>query len=331
MARLLLFNPEHDYALAHGKKYYTVPASIKKLASRLELLPLIWSKKGDFILKADGKVLEVFPGNVRIRSVSETEGKIESVEPWGWNAALKQRLQILGMSDRIMPSDQELDQLRRLSHRRISIAANEYLGASAIPQEFLTEEDALNFYDTNRGCYFKLPWSSGGRGVVATRELNRDQVKEWVSGSIRRQGSVLGEKGVDCVLNFASLWETESGKTHWKGWSVSLSDGRGKYNGNLYGAQKELLSYIGRYASTERIDTIAGRQKLFIEKEIAPYYSGKLGIDMMADRSGEIYPCVEVNLRRTMGHVAMEFYELPEELKTLFNVDSLPLKPLNLL
>lgn len=35
-------------------------------------------------------------------------------------------------------------------------------------------------------------------------------------------------------------------------------------------------------------------------------YSGPFGIDMMVLNGGKIHPCVELNLRGTMGHVALD-------------------------
>ncbi len=46
-----------------------------------------------------------------------------------------------------------------------------------------------------------------------------------------------------------------------------------------------------------------------LDAVIAPHYTGPLGVDMMVARTGGgerfVMPCVEVNLRYTMGFVAM--------------------------
>jgi hypothetical protein len=34
-------------------------------------------------------------------------------------------------------------------------------------------------------------------------------------------------------------------------------------------------------------------------------YVGPFGVDMMALPDGKVHPCVELNLRKTMGHVAL--------------------------
>ena len=55
------------------------------------------------------------------------------------------------------------------------------------------------------------------------------------------------------------------------------------------------------------LDVVIGQVLLAIDELIAPHYDGPVGIDMMFywDENGKIAlnPCVEVNLRMTMGMV----------------------------
>lgn len=326
MARLLLFNPEHDYALAHGEENYMPPASVRSLASRLILLPLIWSKPEDYILIGKNEVYAVAEG--QLLPLADVSKEITHVEPWGWDLYVRRKLIEAGVDESLLPGRDYIDDVRRLSHRRISIIFNSKLQSPFVPVEFSDMENALYFYRNSPDCYFKLPWSSGGRGVVATGELKEKQVKEWISGGIRRQGSVLGEKGIKRAVDFASLWNIDdSGKTHFEGFSISLSDGRGKYDGNVFGPQEELEKMLNEKAtgfSKHLIDV----QKQILSEEVAPFYSGKLGIDMMADSEGTVYPCVEVNLRRTMGHVAMDYMKMPDSKREILKDVPLPLKSL---
>lgn len=249
----------------------------------------------------------------------------DEVFPWGWDPALRQRLLSLGVPERLLPSNEFLDILRRLSHRRISIACNEFLGSPSVPAEFFSVEEALGFALSSPGCYFKMPWSSGGRGVVATADLSQSQIREWLIGCLRRQGSVLAERGVDRNLDFASLWSiSEQGQVRFEGMSVSECDGRGKYKGNLSASQDLISRYILSKAPSFTSDIIEA-QRDFIAAEIAPFYHGKLGIDMMADTDGVVYPCVEINLRITMGHVALNWHELPKARKAGLPLNNLPL------
>lgn len=323
MGRLLVFNPEHDYALAKGSPFYEAPKSVKALGRLLQLLPRIWALDEDWILLADNRAISASGS----RMATDFGTSIDSVEPWGWDEAIRHRLVRLGVNPSALPSKDFLDNVRRLSHRRISIAANSFLRAPFVPEEFSDVEEALQFAANHPGCFFKMPWSSGGRGVVATAELNPAQIREWVSGCIRKQGSVLAEPRVERRLDFASLWHiTSDGNPVFEGFSVSRSDGRGKYHGNLVGQQSGLESYIAQFTSTLPWDFVEA-QKEFLSLHIAPFYAGKLGFDMMADYKGTVYPCVELNLRRTMGHVALDFSKLSERQMALLDIRNLPLFP----
>ena len=326
MSRLLIFNPEHDYALAHAGAYYIPPLSVRNLTSHLWMLPQIWGDKKDLILTPDNKFVTCCDISSEVQE--EPLSLVSLIEPWGWDMALRHRLLSLGICEELLPADEDIKLLREISHRRISIIFNKRLGTDLIPCEFNDLGNAMEFALSHPDCYFKLPWSSGGRGVVATRELSSRQISEWVSGGIKKQGSVIGEVGVERSIDFASLWEVKNNRVFFEGMSVSSSDGRGKYDGNFYGPQEQMIKYIYAKAQNFTMDII-DCQKEIIAELIAPCYSGKLGIDMMGDIKGKIYPCVEMNIRRTMGHVAFDFHKLPEEkIKKLSLNPFLPLIPL---
>ncbi len=51
--KLLLFNPETEYALASGASFYTPPASVEQLRHGLQLLPSSWAGADDYSLVDD--------------------------------------------------------------------------------------------------------------------------------------------------------------------------------------------------------------------------------------------------------------------------------------
>ena len=53
---------------------------------------------------------------------------------------------------------------------------------------------------------------------------------------------------------------------------------------------------------------------------VAPHDTGPLGVDMLAGNDGTLNPCIELNLRRTMGFVARDvFNRLHEEGRLVMN------------
>lgn len=326
--KLLVFNPEHDYAFANHTPYYIPPASIRRLGVEMELLPLLWASEGDYILKADNICYDV--KKECTCSLESIINDIRKIEPWGWDLKIVGRLRSLGVPSALIPENNEIEKMRRMSHRRISIVANTFLHSPIIPTEIFTVGEGRDYCESNPGCYFKLPWSSGGRGVLATRELTSTQVEQWVWGGIKKQGSVIAEPFIDKKIDFATLWKIVDSVPHFEGLSLSLSDGRGKYDGNLYGEQAVVENYIRKHSISD-LSYIIERQKDFLKNNIASEYTGRLGIDMIIDKRGIIYPCIEINLRNTMGHVALQYANLSSEQKKKKPVFKSLLQPLTIL
>lgn len=304
MSTLRIFNAEHDYALADGHNHYYPPAGIIKLRTLLQYIPVLSAAASDYILLADGKVLSVDTDS--LVSLESVAGDITDIKPWGWDAAIRSYLIGDGLEEALMPSPLQIDKMRRLSHRRISIACNRRLGSPHVPEEFFSVEDAVNYFKQNPKTCFKAPWSSSGRGVMFAEGLALHAVSEWIHGVIKKQGSVLAETAATRGRDFSSLWEVKEGEVLFRGLSVTRTDHRGRYRGNAYGPLQAIIDHIGVTAIT--LDNILEAQKEFIRTDISPDYEGRLGFDMLLDADGDIRPCIEINLRDTMGHIAIDIY-----------------------
>lgn len=293
-ASLLIFNPDTDYALASGSDFYTPPASIIRLIEERPEQALAWGRDGDFLFS-----------DISGWGNAEWE-RIGQIKPWGWNFALRRKLLDAGCPGHLLPSRNEIEAWRDMSHRRTTISFNRMMGMEILPCEIRSEDASVSFWRENPGCWFKAPWSSSGRGVICTEELEEHHIRPWVRGIIRRQGSVIGESGVDRVVDFASEWEIRDSKARYLGLSLFRSSGRGKYLGQSPLTQKEIYGLIAGH-SDEPLGDVLEKQRETLDRLISTRYRGPLGIDMLIDRNGKIYPCVEINLRRTMGHVALGY------------------------
>lgn len=108
------------------------------------------------------------------------------------------------------------------------------------------------------------------------------------------------EKAYNRRLDFATEWICENGKARFIGYSVFNVSRRGKYQSNYNGSQSELLSEINR-VSGQWTPKYLEAQRAALDVIVAPHYDGPLGIDMLVTDSRAINPCVELNLRHTMG------------------------------
>ena len=325
--RVHIFNPETDYALGCIGGNYIPPATVVRLRKSMALFPSTYAKPGDAILLLDNisedelsessyidmarsKCLQIVSlGNgfnelMNILDIS-SERRIE-ISPWGWNHTLRNLLLRHGFPADLLKSELEIENIRTLAHRRTTISFLKELSRLMpdldikIPQEFLNVEEALGFGNDNPGSYFKMPWSSSGRGVICSAGMSRQKLREWLSGAIAKQGSVMGEHGYDRAADFATEWCCKDGNARFVGYSWFDTESSGRYIGNQHLSQEEIKTNI-KGVAPQFSDEIILAQKDVIERVIAPHYDGPMGIDMLADREGRINPCVEINLRMTMG------------------------------
>ena len=316
MTNVYLFNPEHDLALAHGAHNYTAPLFARQFRHDLRLLSAWVAPTGSYIAVPDDAPIEEdrrWLSDHHLDITSIPISKIAElgpcrIHPWGWDAALRYQLMQAGVSSDYLPTDEQLDWIRRLSHRRTTIAMHQALGEafSPCPVELSTQEDVVSFMNQHPGCYLKMPWSGSGKGIYRVIDPQGDQhVLRWIEGALRRQGSLLCEVGLDRVQDFAIECECRDGNTMLAGYSVFDNDFHSQFGTGWVAPMEELHEMLlGLYPN---LDPVIGQVLMVIEDLIAPHYDGPVGIDMMLyrDNQGKIAlnPCVEVNLRMTMGMI----------------------------
>lgn len=307
--------------MGHGP--YTPPNEVVRLRKENSLLPASFADNGDFILLRDvyehGEI-ESLPffkdcesknlNLINLADLHRLNGKIHKIVPWGWDHAIIRDLRDNGISCKLLPPAEKIEELRKLSHRRTTIPFREMtakiLNEELIkpPKEIFSIEEVENFLSENPVTYFKAPWSSSGRGIVVSDHITKKGLMEWCHGVIRHQGSVLAEPGWERIFDFATEWELRDLEATFLGVSVFETSSRGKYHGNINLPQSELYKLISEHVPRFNEDII-NAQKYVLENLILPGYEGYIGIDMLAEKGGKINPCVELNLRLTMGHVAL--------------------------
>lgn len=316
MVDVYLFNPEHDLALAHGAHNYTAPPFARQLRRDLRLLPSWLAPAGSYIAIPDdcpieedhrwlsGHHLDVNP--VPLSQIAEL-GTCR-IHPWGWDSTLRYQLLQAGVLPEYLPTDEQLDWIRRFSHRRLTIAVHQALGESfsPCPVELDSYDDVMVFAVSHPGCYLKMPWSGSGKGIYRVIDpMGDNHVPRWIDGALKRQGSLLCEVGLDRLQDFAIESECIDGKTMLTGYSVFDSDFHSQFGTGRVAPMEELHQFLlNQYPG---LDPVVEKVLKALDVIVAPHYNGPLGIDMMLYRDGDgkiaLNPCVEINLRMTMGMV----------------------------
>ena len=339
-----LFYPSHDIALAHGVKHFNPPAAALRLQEDLAYLHEIWNQP---FLKGES--------NIPI--------------PWGWDWDTRNYIHLkYGIKMPMLPSDEELEQIRQLSSRRSSITCFEQLReklfakmqdskkqaemmksiGGSLPQYIDTEEKLWKFITEHDAAgkpfVLKTPWSSSGRGlhvsITKTKSglsvnNSRTIMMRQALGTINKMGGIMGEEWItDKVQDFAMLFFASNKDVRFIGYSLFDNDSNSV--GTTY-RQGHLLSndkIIERLSiRKDTLSQIAKAYEDILSEMLHPFFGkswqlGYLGIDMMTYHERvnndselllKVHPCIELNLRCTMGVVCRLWYDL-HQTKGIFRI-----------
>lgn len=344
--RIHVFNPEHDIALAANQKRFTAPHAGRQMRADLGFIPALWAYDSDFVIVDDVEAaLEA------VRHIRKNAHKVEfitlsdlkklelsdnvhvQIMPWGWDCTIKE--QLLRADNRLeafMPDDASIDIMRQLSNRRF---ASEYLlpilhdtnckvvGESSYCE---TEADVLAVMLRYGTSVLKSPWSSSGRGVRYVPAKQPDEhVLGWVRNILRQQGGIMVEPLYPKVYDFGmEFYATAEGVIEYRGLSLFATRG-GAYTGSICATESDKREMLSHYVDLKLLDRISGQIKKILASQFKDKYVGPFGIDMMSiAKDGEdgfwLHPCVELNLRRTMGHVALALTPTQFEARRLMNI-----------
>ena len=319
-----VFNPDHDIALAFGKEGFTPPAAGRGMRNDLAFLPAIWAEKGDLVVadnpdlaKEMAKPLKWLLADVDFVAMGEMKNRAADgfvVRPWGWNRALRHQLSRAGIPEDCLPSKEGLDRLRRMSHRATSIPLLHTLvdGSEAMVGERadVTDIDDLQRLDEKYGrMVLKAPWSSSGRGVRFVEKWSSANVMGFARNVIARQGSIIVEPCYERVMDFAMEFVADGmGMAEYRGLSL-FHTVNGAYVGNLLAPEEEKWQILAQHIDSAALHQVRNVVEKVVGEWCRNCYDGPFGVDMMVVRQQQgfaLHPCVEVNLRRTMGHVALD-------------------------
>lgn len=317
--KIHLFNPENDLALALGCRHYTPPPHAQAIHAAGALLPMWWAERGDLILAPEAlrEEVQMLAERFGLRGeVAPTVSEPAEVSPWGWSLDAKRQFLRAGVREELLPDNSSIGRMRELSHRRMSVEILRRLdGDHPIPLETTDPREVVEAEHRSPGCYVKSPWSGSGRGVFCARSLSDEALLRRAEGIIHRQGSVMVERGLDKVIDFAALFFSDGASVTFRGLSVFSTEERGMYSGNIVAPQSHHEERLARLIDLDSLMATIRSEERILGALIGEDYRGWLGVDMMVYREGGEYktmPCVELNLRRTMGVVALDIARRPD-------------------
>ena len=259
------------------------------------------------------------------------------IAPWGWDKNVKELLAGIGVSEDVLPSDRWLEDVRTISSRQWmsqnilpelvsrlnNLYPSKFIGTSFVVQSMaqlhtLLQENAL--------VVVKAPWSSSGRGIRYIENKPDPSTEGWCANTIEKQGCITFEPYYNKIRDFGMEFNANAdGSIDYLGLSIFKTSKR-TYTGSLLATEDTKLEYLSQYIDVSILKAVSETIATMLSALLLNKYVGPLGIDMMLVKQEgtnnlAIHPCVEINLRRTMGHVALSLSPSPLEPQRLMSID----------
>ena len=321
------FNPSCEMEVAarrRGENFHP-----KKMSAAMEydaeMVMLAWCRRDDVALmrRIPSKEHLAYLKRVgfQIPEVLEVgklnDRKLGGLRPWAWS-----------------PDASELFQ----THRDQVPRSASWKWREAIPDEWLSKEIGVRFQelldtgDRSRICsdldsakeclgsqlsegpaLIKGVYGCAGRDHLRVADGEEAKARDWLTRVLAQHSKVVIEGWRDRVADFSALYEMDAEKVQLMGMTVMENDPHGRFVatrvapkwGSMF--DKEVAAYLFREADV--MDWYEERIPAALQK-LLPGYVGPLGVDAMVyrkpDGSLDWTPVVELNVRMTMGRVALE-------------------------
>lgn len=291
-----LFYPSHDIALGNGVKHFNPPYAALRLQEDLASLSQIWQRKN---------------------------GSTQPI-PWGWDYDTRSFLnKEYKIKLKELPTDAELETLRQLSSRKTTIDIISKLNNYSEEFRFVSlpiyinKEDFLKDYLANNDNFvLKTPWSSSGRGLSISKVISKDTILKHGAATIRKMGGIIAERWYEKVQDFAMLFYVGRKDVEFVGYSLFDNDDQGTYRSGKLMSNDIIEASLPTTCKILKSALIEIFREMFEPLMNRTWEVGYIGVDMMIVEGTEdsqpdyfVHPCVEMNLRCTMGVIARYLFD----------------------
>lgn len=319
---LFVCNIGHEVALEAGDPlHYTPPQIIRQMRSALWSLPLwatpSWLEDATWWVHPFGKSLSPYLTDRELSHIAKDGVGDAEITLWGHERSLVHSLaKLYGISAGEACS--ELPQVlmpcwTRAASVRFFESYSSVSWRSRVAM--ITELGALANLLTHGPCLVKLPFSSSGRGLWRINQLD-SQLEETLRKLLQRHRTLLVEPLLDKQQDYgAEYYINKEGEVQFIGLCAFETDDRGRYLESLcQDPEATLRQLTDSLTDPDELQQTLAQHRAYLSREVAPYYQGPVGIDLLTYRpdtlspSLALHPWVEINLRYTMGHYALDLY-----------------------
>lgn len=321
------FNPfaEEELAASLRGESFTPKKSAAAMQHDLEMVMLAWCRRDDILamrqvpsLKHLARLQKAGFDLPEFKAEDELDDrKLGGMRPWAWSPNLSARWQ--AHADQISPRNvwQWREPLpaewlsKRAGVRLLQAVGEVGERAPAVLDDAASIRDEVKRIHASDAALLKGLYSCAGRSQLKLEP--GDWNTDWVMANLRCHGALLVEPWRKRVADFSMLYEMTPDGVEWMGATVMENDKRGAYLGSKVAAKwTSLLESevtIWLHTQADVLDWIGNRWPQGLQ-EVLPGYIGPVGIDCMVyrepDGSLNWSPVVELNVRMSMGRVALE-------------------------
>lgn len=319
---LIVCNIGHEVALEAGDPlHYTPPRLIRQMRSALWSLPLwaspAWLAGDSWWVHPFSESLSPYLTDRELSHIAKGDVGDSELMLWGHEQSLAHSIaKQYGLSGGEACS--ELPQELMPCWTRAA-SARFFEKYSSVPWRsrvaMITQVEELAKLLTQEACLVKLPYSSSGRGLWRINQLD-SQLEGTLRKFLQRHGTLLVEPLLDKLQDYgAEYYIDEAGEVQFVGLCAFETDGQGRYLESLCQAPEETLRQLtDSLSDPDELTQALAQHRAYLSREVAPYYRGAVGVDLLTYRPDGVsnrtalHPWVEINLRYTMGHYALDLY-----------------------
>lgn len=281
------FNPGYELSAKRRQAHYTPTKPVWQLRHDLATLPIYYASEDEGVL-----VPEDLPPELRTEQMVSRVEVGDRVLPWG-------------AAPEVPGIGYDPLEMRRLASRERSLELWEKLYESSLfgpmtSPRWVSEENEV---PKEERWVAKLDFSSSGRGVFFPRST------EELHEMLRKHQELYLEPWLDRVADRGyEFVRHPDGAIEYLGVHL-FTTGQGRYGASLVAPREVVLEQLRRQPTTPSHEEYVAHLLERLRDYDFHGYTGPFGIDTVVWRDDDLLrlaPSVEINLRRTMGHVALE-------------------------
>jgi hypothetical protein len=325
------FNPGHETAVLNASKHYQPAANQLKIQHDLAFLPAWYADPDDWVW-VDEEPANAFREEIcRVHAGIRTLSIDRLIDER--NTLLGQGIDLWGISPQSIHRFESIsrqyglgwqipvwtEELRRLSSRTTALhiltqllQSIPELSGTAVPHFVSSLGELEEYLHHHPGRWLiKSPFSSSGRGLVwLALGLPARSEQQIIGGMLKKQSQVSVEPALDKVMDFSMHFEISAGQAiRFAGYSIFQTNEKGAYIGSFTATQEVLKNQIHAFIDKHLLSLVKNQLLSILQKTYSPHYNGNLGVDMLVYRTTDgayrLHPCIEINLRKSMGYLAI--------------------------